>query len=541
MKHILTLFLSALFILAITVRCDTDELHDMNINPNAVQQIDMNYFMTSLLLSVSNNGLRDDRYTDWRTNLGTCATVVQQLATTGTGNIGSDGDKYMDNYPEGFNAPWDHLFNGDLRQATEIIVQTGEGGFYEGRMINTRCVARILRAFSFGRLTDWYGSIPYSEANQGLDGIFQPHYDKQKPIYMDLLKELDEACGAFNASDADYSGFKAADYVYNGDVTKWKKFGYSLMLRMAMRISNVDAATAATYVNKAVAGGTMTDNSDNYASPMSIGPSEWANQNGISRGMWPGDGGSWGGLLLSKTLVDKLKGPNIASTADDDPRLTIFTKGPIQWTASDLGTVLEADPTKWEGLPNGLDGGMLATIWGESITPYEHYCAMNPLMLQDDEVYMSILNSAECEFLKAEAVVRGIGSVSGSAQSHYEAGVKLALQQYDVYDATFVVTDGQVASYLATYPYNAATALDQIGTQLWLSKWMNWWDSWSDVRRTGFPALTATNYPGNATGGVALNRLTIPYYESGGNPNYATGATMPETLTTKVWWAGGPE
>jgi hypothetical protein len=541
MKHILTLFLSALFILAMTAGCDTEELHNMNINPNAVQQIDMNYFMTSMLLSESNNGLRDDRYTDWRTNLGTCATVVQQLATSNSGGMGADGDKYMDNYPEGFNAPWDHMFEGDLRHATEIITQTGEGGFYAGRMINTRCVARICRAFTFGRLTDWYGSIPYTEANKGLEGIFQPKYDKQKAIYTDLLNELDEACAAFNASDADYAAFKAADFVYNGDVAKWKKFGYSLMLRMAMRISNKDAAMAATYVSKAVAGGTMTANSDNWVSKMAIGPSEWTNQNGISRGMYPGDGGTWSAFLLSKTLVDKLKGPNVTSTADDDPRLKIFTKGPIEWTANDLGTVLEADPTKWIGLPNGVDGAILTSMWGGSITPYTKYCAMHTLLLQDDEPYMSILNAAECEFLKAEAVVRGIGSVSGSAQSHYEAGVKLALQQYTVYDASFAVTDAQVTDYLTTYPYNAGTALDQIGTQLWLSKWMNWWDSWSDVRRSGYPVLTPVNYPGNATGGVPLQRLTIPYYESSGNPNYASGATMPETLVTKVWWAGGPE
>jgi hypothetical protein len=324
-------------------------------------------------------------------------------------------------------------------------------------------------------------------------------------------------------------------------VAKWKKFGYSLMLRLAMRISNVDAANAAIYVNKAVAGGTMTANADNWLATLAIGPSEWTNQNGISRGMWPGDGGSWSGLLVSKTLIDLLKGPNVNSTADDDPRLKIFTKGPIKWTTADLGVVLEADPTKWLGLPNGVDGAILTSIWGTEIIAYEKYCAMNPLLLQDDEPYMSILNAAECEFLKAEAVVRNIGSVSGSAQSHYEAGVRLALQQYTVYDATFVVTDAQANQYLADNPFNAGTAPSQIGTQLWLSKWMNWWDSFSDIRRTGFPALTPTNYPGNATGGRPLQRFTIPYYEASGNPNYLTGATQPENLTTKVWWAGGPE
>jgi len=127
----------------------------------------MNYFMTSLLLSESNNGLRDDRYTDWRTNLGTCATVVQQLATTSTGGIGADGDKYMDNYPEGFNLHGticSRVTSGMHRRSYSNKCRR----IYEGRMINTQCVARICRALTFGRLTDWYGSIPYTEAIQGL-------------------------------------------------------------------------------------------------------------------------------------------------------------------------------------------------------------------------------------------------------------------------------------------------------------------------------------------------------------------------------------
>jgi hypothetical protein len=75
------------------------------------------------------------------------------------------------------------------------------------------------------------------------------------------LKELDEASAAFSTTaDAD---FAAADLYYNGDVAKWKRWGYSLMLRLAMRVSNVDQAMANTYVTKAVAGGVFQSNADN--------------------------------------------------------------------------------------------------------------------------------------------------------------------------------------------------------------------------------------------------------------------------------------
>ena len=538
MKNLYKLLGSALLIVIFAAGCDTDALHEMNLNPNAVNTIDVNYFLTAAELSASNNGLRDDRYTDWRTNIGMCAHAIQQLASTSTGTI-SVGDKYLENDVEPSNAPWDHFFAGDGRVTAEIIKQTGPGGYAEGHNINTRHAARILRVLCFHRLTDWYGSIPYSEANRGIEGIFQPVYDKQKAIYTDLLKELDEACTGLSTSNLD-EGFKTADYYFKGDIAKWKKFGYSLMLRLAMRVSNVDAAMAGTYVTKAVAGGVMSSNDDNVIATMALGPSEWTNQNGISRGFYPGDGGQWSSSFLSKTLVDMLMGPNKTSTADDDPRLMIFTGGIIQWTATSV-VYLETDPLKQRGLPNGLNGADLDALMGGPTTPYEHFSAVNPLMMQDDEPYM-IMHAAESEFLLAEALKRNIGTgITGSVQSHYEKGVKLALQMYTIYDPSFVVSDAKVTAYLTTYPFDDAKALEMIGTQMWLSKWMNWWDAWSDYRRTGFPVLIPTNYPGNATNGQIPTKLTIPAYEATGNPNYKTGATQPDRLVGKVWWDGGPE
>jgi len=84
MKHTVKLIFSALLIIIVAGGCDTDALHEMNINPNAVNTIDVNYFLTAAELSAANNGLRDNRYTDWRTNIGMCAHAIQQLASTST-------------------------------------------------------------------------------------------------------------------------------------------------------------------------------------------------------------------------------------------------------------------------------------------------------------------------------------------------------------------------------------------------------------------------------------------------------------------------
>ena len=169
------------------------------------------------------------------------------------------------------NPTFQYSIEDVAQNCAEILKQTGPGGFDEGKKVNMRNATRILRVLCFHRLTDWYGSIPYFDANKGIDGIFSPKYDKQKDIYTDLLKELDEATAALSTSNPD-EGFAAADFIYNGDADKWKRFGYSLMLRLAMRISDVDASTAGTYVTKAIAGGVFSSNDDNVWVAMADGP-----------------------------------------------------------------------------------------------------------------------------------------------------------------------------------------------------------------------------------------------------------------------------
>ncbi|AYB34383.1 SusD/RagB family nutrient-binding outer membrane lipoprotein [Chryseolinea soli] len=539
MKQLHKYLLSTILVVIFVAGCDTDSLHNLNNSPQFVNELNLNFLFTSAQLgSASGGAAGDNRYIDWRTNIGMCSYAIQQLANAGGGI--APGDKYTDN-AETSSAPFEFIYGDELNNLAAILRQSGPGGYAEGKYLNLRQAARIVRAQLFHRLTDYYGSVPYSEALQGVDKIFYPKYDKQKAIYADLLKELDEATAALSDGNAD-EGFGAADLYYDGDIDKWKKFGYSLMLRLAMRISNVDQATAETYIAKAVAGGGFESNDDNVWVPMALAPSQWVNQNGISRAFYPGDGGQ--PTFLSKTFIDWLKGANPNDVSDDDPRLMIICGGIGDWNPPKWEPTV-SDPLKQKGMPNGYDAPGLQVYEGapKPVDQDATYSKINPLMLDNDESYM-LMNYAEVEFLMAEAAERGLGGLSaGAAPAHYAAGVKAAMQMFTPYDATLTVSDGEVATYLATYPYTGTQSekLAMIGEQLWASKFLNWWEAWSDWRRTGIPALTPTNYPGNITGGTIPQRLRYPNAEVAGNPNFAAGATSPNLYTTKVWWAGGPE
>jgi hypothetical protein len=502
--------------------CDTDTLHNYNINPQALTTVNMNFLFSAAQLGAASGGSEgDNRYIDWRTNIGYCGHWMQHISNLGTGGLGG-ADKYFENV-EGDNAPWEFIYGGQLKNLQEVLKQTGPGGFEEGRRLNTKEAARILRAFLFMRLVDYYGNVPYTDALQGIEGIFTPPYNSGQEIYTSIIAELTAAGAAISAANPD-DGFAASDMYFQGDITQWKKWANSLILRAAMRMSNKTDVSA--LVTQAVNGGVMTSNDDNVWVPMSETPSLWTNQNGISRAFVPGDGGQ--SRVMSKTLIDVLKGTDPNDVADDDPRLMIFTEGVNG----------DTDPLDQEGMPNGLDAGTLDAYTGmTSSQPALLFSVINLKLLDRNEPYL-LMGYSEVELLLAEAKERGIGTVPGTAAEHYNAGVKAAMQMYTPYDATFAVSDADVNTYLATYPYaTGAAGLEQIGTQMWLTKFLNWWDARADWRRTGYPALVEINYPGNITGGMFPTRLRYPSHEVATNATHiAVGGTSPDTHLGKAWW-----
>ncbi len=98
--------------------------------------VNTNFLFTAAELSTACNGAGGDNwYTNWRTNVGTCAYAIQQLSQA-TGGI-AQGDKYFENQ-EASQGVWDWYYNDQLKNLAEVIKQTGPGGFEEGKRKNTR-------------------------------------------------------------------------------------------------------------------------------------------------------------------------------------------------------------------------------------------------------------------------------------------------------------------------------------------------------------------------------------------------------------------
>lgn len=441
--------------------------------------------------------------------------VVQQIISPNSGVL--TGANFNQDNRATTDDNWQSYYRNVIRNTKDIIARTKD----DPTRSNLMNMARILQAYSFMILTDSYGDIPYEEGGEGYSSqIFFPKYETQQTIYPKIIKELTEASAALNSSGR----VETADILYGGDVAKWKKFGYSLLLRAGMRLSKVDPTQAQTAVKAAVAGGVMTQNlenafvrhDNNYKNPISntLNSTEAAN------------------YYLTKPFVDALKTTN-------DPRLVSIAvryKGATSGTAQvpAAGSTLAADQI---GLPMGKDNitaGTAATADG--LASFYEYSQVDRTRMAKLTAPMFMVTASQTDLLLAEARFRG-WITDGTAAQYFADGIKANMDQMANFDTKTAVLPADRDVYIAANPLKAGTELDQINTQYWISSFLNGQEAFANFRRSGFPALAPNPFPGKEV--AWINRLTYPNSEisvNTANLNAAISVQGPDKLDTKIWW-----
>ena len=399
--------------------------------------------------------------------------------------------------PQSIDTYWSSFYSGGLQDLT-VAIEKAEADPRAERQAskgNFTAPPMILKAWTFGAMTDVWGDLPYSEANLGAAGPIAPAYDSQQEIYDGILSSLATAAADIDPDGANYGD---ADPIYGGDMEKWQRFANSLRLRYAMRLTKADATKARDEYTAALAGpgGVFTSNDDN------------------AELVWPGDGTNDNPFYtnfrtrddhrVSKAMVDTL-------TALNDPRLPVYARP----TAD--------DPTKFVGVQNGLPTDE-ASLLGLSKTSKIGTFFSSPTSPSVLMAYSEVL------FIQAEAAARGWG---GNAALLYNAAITASMKVYGISDAA-------ITAYLAQprVLYNPTTGLQQIALQKWISLFNQGAEAYAEWRRTGVPTLTA----GSAAiteGGVVARRLTYPVMEqslNNANLNSAMTAQGGAELENRVWW-----
>lgn len=453
------------------------ELEEINENPNEAINAQPEYLLANSIKSNADVILGSDA------SMETTTLFVQHWAKIQY----TDVDKYTVSISNIQNV-WTNLYSQGLTDFSTII-KIGE----ETGNVNYQAVGLILKSWSFQILTDLYGDIPYSEAVK-IDQTLTPKYDAQKDVYLGLLNDLKKASEQINTAGSPISG----DLIYNGNLTKWKKFANSLRLRIALRIADKDPQTAKTVIAELAAdkSALIASNEDIAQLIYQASP----NQNPVSRDRETRDD-----YRVSKSVIDKLQELK-------DPRLAIFANKTV-----------DATPTGYIGVTNGLPADSAAKLGFTKTSKLGDYftAPTSPAVF---------LSYSEVLFNLAEAAQRGF--ITDKPADLYKAAITASLQQ-------FKVNSADIASYLAqpAVAYNPANFKKSIGDQKWLALFGQGLEAFTEWRRLDYPQLKPA-YAGVLSGKIP-SRFIYPTGEqalNGANYKAAVAAQGEDRLTTKLWF-----
>ena len=514
----LIFFISSIFLFA---GCDKDFV-EVNTNPYAIPAVD-----PALLFAGAQ-----------RTHIGTWTgehTIVQQFVTpynTGA-NLGFSFNADID----GMSTPKWGEYSSSIKNMIQALNLLGPST----PLVNLRSMIRIWKAQVFMGMVDDYGDVPYTQAGKGLsDKLFYPKYDDDAIIYDSLYKEFKEGIAGLSPA-ADYV---SADLFYGVNaqpttktnandvatqVSKWKKLGNSLLLRLGMRYTKINPAKAKSIVEEAFAGGVMTSNADNafvkYDGTFYV---EVDNNNLRSFSQYN---------YAAEPFVNQLK-----STSDPRGKFIVATFADPGKPA-DVPVVYDTVLNNQFGVPIGKTDAQL------SVAPFRgtrgagiNYSQVNIWSVASSAAPDFWVTYAQTSLLLAEAAFRGWSVGGVSAKTYYENAIAADMAIYPLYPVTSAIPAVDVNGYInnPAVLYNATDALKLINTQYWIVNIRNGTEAFANFRRSGFPALTPNPITGalGATGGF-VRRLSYPDAEASANTanyNAASTAIGGDKLTSKVFW-----
>ena len=409
-------------------------------------------------------------------------------------------------------------------------------------------MAEVWWVYTFHRVTDYWGPIPYSAA--GVPGT-SVAYDAQDKIYDDFFKRLTEASAVLK-THAGENHYGSYDLIYGGDVNRWVKFANSLRLRLAVRISKVDPARAQSEAEAAVAGGVMTTSAA-ISDPTAMTSGDDAL---VQRSAKNNDGNGlqsmsdWNEFRMSASMASVLKG-------FQDPRLPVYFL-----PALNTGV--------YSGLRNGLSVPQLGLTpnlaannshvgqrWSSSAVVDKDKNSLGSAT--SIATGQNIMCVAEVYFLRAEGAMLG-WNMGGTAKDLYEKGITNSLTQWNITDPTVIQNyinstntpippgDGLGSPAMTNIPVKfsatPATQLEQIATQKWLALYPDGMEAWADYRRSHvlklYPVVNSDNPDITNTSTQWIRRIPFLDTEKQNNEKAVNDAVGllggPDKVTTPLWW-----
>jgi len=396
-----------------------------------------------------------------------------------------------------------------------------------------QAISKITEAWVFQLLTDVYGDVPYTQANQGKEGILEPIFDKQKDIYLDLFKKLEEANTLLSERAAIIA---TGDPVYQGDVTKWRRLGNSLYLRLLMRIAGKSEVSAQVIAK--------------IKEMIDTNPAKYPiiqDNSQTAKILWNGTNSStavYSSPFMSIRAVD-FRTPAITKFFMDNLTTWADPRIDTKYGRNNIGRWgIAQGPGGYIGVPSGYAAGSSVV---KQAYFYSDAQVTNGITLQTDAFTGIIMNAAEVDFILAEAAAKGWINTTGEA--YYYKGIGDAINYWlptlftnpnDPLIKTYAVTadiDWDNTLPLDNVTAGTASKMELIHLQKYYAMFLVDFQQWFEYRRTGHPFIPKGN--GLENGGRMPARLNYPLITQSTNPTgykNAVAAQGTDDINTLVWW-----
>lgn len=400
---------------------------------------------------------------------------------------------------------------------------------------NLTAIAKIMTAFDYQQLVDNYNNVPYTQALQGSNNL-NPVYDNGSAIYDDLLKQLDAAIALIKGAPVGAVNPGTSDIMFGGNMTNWKKFANTLKLRLAIRQSNLSAKQATL---KASISATAAEGYLDATNPAVVQPG-YTNIDafgGQQSPLWMNYGSTQSGNAQPNNA--QYQANSFAATffgSNNDPRLIqIYSNIPsaVNATSAQNGTVnvqnskaVVATPFGGSQPPTGVINGSRTAL---AVSKF------GPGILKSPTMSAVIMSSAEALFLQAESVAEGL--ITGNAATLYNAGISASFADDLVPNATSAAITYYAQPAIA---YPSSGSVEQQKQAIIIQKWAalvgyGAFESFNELRRTGYPNVPVSIYPGAGTQQVA--RILYPVIEYQTNANNVGAQGNIDKFTSKIFWA----
>jgi hypothetical protein len=234
-----------LLITVLVMASSCKKFDEINTNPLAASadQVQVDYFINNSIVSS-----QMDPHIAERVFILYWKTAGRQQAGGGISS-GGYNDGWSSDYYSGYMSGWLNAANSAIQVGNDQISK-GTSKLYTKNLIQ---VARIWRVYLMSELSDNFGPIPINSF-QGTN----PEFASVKDVYYHLLDELKDASSKLDLAVINPDAVKKQDPAFNYDYNKWKRYANSLRLRLAMRLSEVDAAKAKIAFEEAASGELLT-------------------------------------------------------------------------------------------------------------------------------------------------------------------------------------------------------------------------------------------------------------------------------------------